>query len=64
VSEREGLPEVVQVFPVGRAVEVYVNPESPGDAVLMRGVHGKRWFHLIIGCVFVFVSILGALGVT
>ena len=53
-----GPAAVIQAHPVGSRVKVLVNPERPGQAVLVRGTAGG----LIVLCVPPFFSLLGLVG--
>jgi hypothetical protein len=48
----------VALYPVGRAVRVYYNPESPQDAVLENG-QNRGWLVVaVIGAIFVFAGLV------
>ena len=48
----------VRKYPVGRKVQVYVNPDDPQEAVLERGDQGGDWLILLAGLGAVILGLL------
>ncbi len=49
---------VLDRYPVGAEIAVFVNPEDPLDSVLEPGISASTFFLPVFGCVFAFVGAL------
>ncbi len=46
------------MFPIGKLIEVYVNPNNHAESVLIQGSGSNRVFRIIVGIGFVVAGIL------
>lgn len=49
---------VLQRYPAGRRLPVYVRPGAPDTAVLEPGSHGLPWFYAAVGVVFLLAGLV------